>query len=191
MEHVSDDDLLAQIGAGDKKAAAQAGAELVRRHLSFVVHICRKKLGNQAEAEEAAQDVFMSVWKSAGNWQTGNAKVTTWLYRIASNRCIDILRRRKPTANIDAIAEPADEREDLEAAQSIAQRNQHLANALHALSDDQRRAIELVYYGEMKQGEAADKMGVTLAALESLLRRARARLNAELQPLKQHLEMVK
>lgn len=186
VSKVTDDQLLARIGAGDKAA----GAELVRRHLSYVVHICRQKLGNQAEAEEAAQDVFMSVWKNAGKWQSGNAKVTTWLYRIAANRCIDILRRRRPTADIEAIAEPADENENLEAAQTIADRNRLLLLALDILSDDQRRAIELVYYGEMKQTEAAGKMGITLAALESLLRRARTKLSGELMPMKDHLGTI-
>ena len=186
-----DDDLLAAIGGSDRTAAAQAGHELVRRHLSYVVHICRQKLDNQAEAEEAAQDVFMSVWKSAANWQSGKAKVTTWLYRIAANRCIDILRRRKPTQDIDTIAEPEDETANIEAAHLIADRNMRLRSALEVLNADQRQAIELVYYGEIKQGEAAAKMGITLAALESLLRRARSKLNDELTPLKEYLEPVR
>ena len=186
-----DDALLAAIGGNDRTAAAQAGHELVRRHLSYVVHICRQKLDNQAEAEEAAQDVFMSVWKSAANWQSGKAKVTTWLYRIAANRCIDILRRRKPTQDIDTIAEPEDETANIEAAHLIADRNMRLRSALEVLNADQRQAIELVYYGEIKQGEAAAKMGITLAALESLLRRARRKLNDELTPLKEYLEPVR
>lgn len=186
-----DDALLAAIGGNDRTAAAQAGHELVRRHLSYVVHICRQKLDNQAEAEEAAQDVFMSVWKSAANWQSGKAKVTTWLYRIAANRCIDILRRRKPTQDIDTIAEPEDETANIEAAHLIADRNMRLRSALEVLNADQRQAIELVYYGEIKQGEAAAKMGITLAALESLLRRARSKLNDELTPLKEYLEPVR
>jgi RNA polymerase sigma-70 factor (ECF subfamily) len=187
----SDDALLDAISGDNRLAARAAGAELVSRHLSFIVHICRRKLGNQAEAEEAAQDVFLSVWKNAGSWQSGNAKVTTWLYRIAANRCIDILRRRRPTTNIDAIAEPADERENIEAAHMAAERNRQLRAALDALTADQRQAIELVYYGEHKQAEAADRMGITLAALESLLRRARQKLGATLAPVKEHLEPIK
>lgn len=186
MQDLTDDALLDLIGRGDRRA----GSELVSRHLAYVLHVCRRKLGNEAEAEEAAQDVFAAVWKNAGNWQSGNAKVTTWLYRIASNRCIDILRRRKPTSDIDAIAEPADENENIEAAQMVADRNRQLRLALDALSADQRQAIELVYYGETKQGEAAAQMGITLAALESLLRRARAKLNEELTPMKEYLEPV-
>jgi RNA polymerase sigma-70 factor (ECF subfamily) len=134
--------------------------------------------------------VFLSVWKNAGNWQSGNAKVTTWLYRIAANRCIDILRRRKPTTDIEAIAEPADERENIEAAHMEADRNRQLRAALSALTADQKQAIELVYYGETKQADAAAQMGITLAALESLLRRARSKLSDELTPLKDHLEPI-
>ena len=191
LADASDDTLLRIIGGADRKAATGAGAELVNRHLSYMVHICRQKLGNQAEAEEAAQDVFLSVWKNAANWQSGNAKVTTWLYRIATNRCIDILRRRKPTTDIDAIAEPADERENIEAAQMEADRNRQLRAALDALTADQKQAIELVYYGETKQADTATQMGITLAALESLLRRARSKLNEELTPFKDHLELIK
>ncbi|MCH1567999.1 MAG: sigma-70 family RNA polymerase sigma factor [Alphaproteobacteria bacterium] len=191
LADASDDTLLRIIGGADRKAATGAGAELVNRHLSYMVHICRQKLGNQAEAEEAAQDVFLSVWKNAANWQSGNAKVTTWLYRIATNRCIDILRRRKPTTDIDAIAEPADERENIEAAQMEADRNRQLRAALDALTADQKQAIELVYYRETKQADAATQMGITLAALESLLRRARSKLNEELTPFKDHLELIK
>ena len=191
LEQETDDFLLNAIGGRDRAAATQAGTELVRRHLSYIVYVCQQKLGNQAEAEEAAQDVFISVWKNAGTWQSGNAKVTTWLYRIATNRCIDILRRRKPTSDIEAIAEPQDEREDIEAAQMIADRNRQLRAALQTLSDDQKRAIEMVYYGETKQSEAAAQMGITLAALESLLRRARAKLNEQLTPMKEYLQALK
>ena len=191
LAKASDDALLHTIGNADSKTATKAGAELVNRHISYIVHICRQKLGNQAEAEEAAQDVFLSVWKNAKNWQSGNAKVTTWLYRIAANRCIDILRRRKPTTDIDAIADPADERENIEAALMEADRNRQLRAALDALTADQKQAIELVYYGEAKQADAAAQMGITLSALESLLRRARRKLREELNPFKEHLEPIK
>ncbi len=183
---LSDDALLAAIGAGDQKA----GSVLIQRHLAYVLHICRTKLQNEAEAEEAAQDVFASVWKNAAKWQPGGAKVTTWLYRIASNRCIDLLRKRRPTTTIEAIAEPADDNADIEAAHMTADRHRLIRTALDALNKDQKRAIELVYFGEMKQGEAAELMGITLAALESILRRARAQLHEELAGMRDALHMV-
>lgn len=190
MQSLSDDALLHLIGHSDARAKRSAGRVFVRRHLSYIVYICTQKLGNHAEAEEAAQDVFTSVWKNAANWQSGQAKVTTWLYRIAANRCIDILRRRRPTQDIDTIAEPADDNADIEAAHQIGERNQLIRAALMALSDDQQRAVELVYFKETKQRDAAEIMGLTVAALESILRRARARLHQELAGQRDHLEMI-
>lgn len=172
METWSDDALLEAIAASDK----QAGAIFVRRHLSYIVHICERRLQNMAEAEEAAQDVFISVWKNAHQWESGRAKVTTWLYRIANNRAIDILRRRRPTIDIEDAPEIADD-SDIEAAQIQADQNILIRKALVHLSADQQAAIEFVYYKEMKQHEAAQAMGISLAALESLLRRGRKKLH--------------
>lgn len=186
IESFTDDALLAAIGTGDQKA----GGVFIKRHLPYVLHICRRKLQIEAEAEEAAQDVFASVWKNAGQWQPGGAKVTTWLYRIANNRCVDLLRKRRPTSDIDIIAEPADEADSAETEQMIADRHRIIQTALSVLSTDQKRAIELVYLGDMKQVEAAEIMGITLAALESVLRRARARLHEELAGMRDALHMV-
>ena len=182
----SDDALLAAIGAGDQHAASV----FIRRHGAYVLHICRSKLQNEAEAEEAVQDIFASVWRNAGKWQPGGAKVTTWLYRIAGNRCIDILRRRRPTMDIEEIAEPVDENADIEARQMAVDRHRLISMALDCLTQDQKRAIELVYFSEMKQNEAAEMMGIKLAALESVLRRARAKLHEELAGMRDALHMV-
>ena len=182
----SDDALLAAIGAGDQHAASV----FIRRHGAYVLHICRSKLQNEAEAEEAVQDIFASVWRNAGKWQPGGAKVTTWLYRIAGNRCIDILRRRRPTMDIEEIAEPVDENADIEARQMAADRHRLISMALDCLTQDQKRAIELVYFSEMKQNEAAEMMGIKLAALESVLRRARGKLHEELAGMRDALHMV-
>ena len=71
-----------------------------------------------------------------------------------------------------------------------ADRHRLISNALESLSQDQKRAIELVYFGEMKQNEAAEMMGIKLAALESVLRRARAKLHEELAGMRDALHMV-
>jgi len=181
----TDEQLLAAIGRGE----ADAGAEIMRRHLGYVLHICHRKLNNAAEAEEAAQDVFASVWKNAGNWQSGKAKVTTWLFRVASNRCIDILRRRRPSTPIEDIREPEDPSASAEEILVLQQRDQTIRAALNTLTPDQKRAIELVYYQDLKQSDAAKTMGMTLAALESILRRARARLHQDLATQRDPIEM--
>jgi len=186
MSLLDDDALMVEIGNGSQFA----GHVFIERHLSYVLHVCRKKLGREAEAEEAAQDVFASVWKNAGHWQAGEAKVTTWLYRVASNRCIDILRRRKPDIALDDAGDPADDTVDIELAQQTTDQNRLIRQALGRLSQDQQRAIELVYYREMAQREAAEMMNISLPALESVLRRARQKLHNELAGYRVQLQMV-
>jgi hypothetical protein len=85
-----DEELVRRVGAGDKRAAA----ELVRRHLSRMVGLARRMLGDHAEAEDVAQEVFLRVWKHASAWQPGQAKFETWMHRVAMNLCLDRLRRR-------------------------------------------------------------------------------------------------
>ena len=186
LDGLDDDALMYEIGNGN----TLAGSAFIARHLSYVLKICRAKLGNEAEAEEAAQDVFASVWKNAGQWQAGQAKVTTWLFRVTSNRCIDILRRRKPTTGLDDAGEIVDEAIDIERHQQAVEQNRLIRTALGQLSNDQRHAIELVYYREMRQSEAAEMMGIKLAALESLLRRGRQKLHNELAGLRSQLDMI-
>lgn len=186
LDGLDDDALMYEIGNGN----TLAGSAFIARHLSYVLKICRAKLGNEAEAEEAAQDVFASVWKNAGQWQAGQAKVTTWLFRVTSNRCIDILRCRKPTTGLDDAGEIVDEAIDIERHQQAVEQNRLIRTALGQLSNDQRHAIELVYYREMRQSEAAEMMGIKLAALESLLRRGRQKLHNELAGLRSQLDMI-
>ena len=121
-----DDRLMAEIGRGNQQAAQI----LIDRHLSYVLKICTSKLGSGQDGEDAAQDVFASVWKNAAHWQSGRAKVTTWLYRIAVNRCIDILRKKRPQSGLDEIAEPEDDAESAEALMQAADRNRIIRSAL-------------------------------------------------------------
>ncbi len=186
MSLLDDDALMAEIGSGNQFA----GHVFIERHIGYVLNLCRRKLGREAEAEEAAQDVFASVWKNARHWQAGQAKVTTWLYRVADNRCIDILRRRKPDVALDEAGDPADDKIDIERAQQAADQNRLIRKALSQLSQDQQQAIELVYYREMAQREAAEMMNISLPALESVLRRARQKLHIELAGYRVQLEMV-
>lgn len=178
--------LMLAIASGDRRAAEQ----FVRRHGAYVLKICMQRLKNQTLAEEATQEVFLSVWRHAASWQPGTAKVTTWLYRIAANRCIDMLRRHRPTEDLDAVAEPADEADTAEQVLHLADRNRHLQAALATLNARQREAIDLVYFQEINQRQAAEMMGLKLAALESILRRARQRLHTELARLESQLRAV-
>lgn len=182
----SDTQLLSQIAKGDRLAARS----FIDRHINFVVNVCKQRLQNHAKAEEAAQEVFLTIWRNAGQWEERQAKVTSWLYRIAYNKSIDILRREKPSVDIDQIDDPVDPSDDAERLFQVSEDQQALQIAVKRLTPDQRRAIELVYFAELKQAEAARQMEMTLAALESVLRRARQALHAELSHTRNHLTLI-
>lgn len=169
-----DDALMRRIAAGDERAYAM----LVQKHLGRTIRTAMRILGNQADAEDAAQDAFIRVWKHAENWEpeaNSGAKFTTWFYRVVTNLCIDYTRKKRGIA-LDNIAEQEAEDESglekLERADTF----QTLKKHMDALPERQRTALTLCFYEEMSNKEAADIMGISIKALESLLVRARRSL---------------
>lgn len=173
-----DEDLIRRVARGDP-AAVQA---LVARKLPRLLALSRRMLGDPAEAEDVAQEAFLRAWKQAPKWTPGAAKFDTWLHRVTLNLCYDRLRRNRETP----MAEPPDRPDPgpapdrgIEAAELGAQVDQ----ALQTLPDRQREAIVLCHYQELSNIEAAELMGVSVEALESLLSRGRRALRAALADL--------
>jgi len=175
-EKAGDDALLAQAGAGDQRAFRT----LVARHLSRVLSLARRMTGNVAEAEDVAQEAFLRAWQKAAVWHAGEARFSTWLYRVVVNLCLD-RRRRKPTTPLEAAGDPLDPAPSIELRLVEDQRTRIVAVALAALPDRQRAALVLSYYEELSNAAAAEILGVSVSALESLLVRARKALRAELE----------
>jgi RNA polymerase sigma-70 factor (ECF subfamily) len=171
-----DDALLVASGAGDERAFRA----LVSRHLTRVLSLARRMTGNVAEAEDVAQEAFLRAWQKAPGWRTGEARFSTWLYRVVVNLCLD-RRRRKPMAPLEAAGDPLDPAPSAEATLVENQRTRIVATALAALPDRQRAALVLSYYEGVSNVEAAEALGVSVSALESLLVRARKALRAELE----------
>jgi len=175
-EQPTDESLMVCMANGDEFAAKV----FVTRHMSYVLRICQQKLGDRSLAEEAAQDVFIAVWKFADRWEAHQAKVTTWLYRIAINKSIDILRRTKNTVDIDDYHNLASDEPHADKELLYADDKRLLASAIDSLSPQQQKAISLIYFEGVKQSHAAEEMALSLAAFESILRRARQALHTEL-----------
>ena len=98
-----DEQLLNRLAENDEAAFRL----LVERHIDRAFGTALRIVGNRADAEDVVQDTMLKVWTHRGQWQHGRAKFSTWLYRVVTNRCID-LHRQPRTDNVDAVPEPAD-----------------------------------------------------------------------------------
>ncbi|WP_408526646.1 RNA polymerase sigma factor [Paraburkholderia fungorum] len=174
-ERDPDAELLARIGQQDPAAVRS----LVARKLPRLLALATRMLGDRAEAEDVAQEVFVRIWKQASRWKEGGARFDTWVHRVALNLCYDRLRGRRedPHAGLPDEADPA---APPDAALEARGENQRVRAALAALPARQREALILNYYQEMSNIDAAALMGITVDALESLLARARRNLRAQL-----------
>lgn len=175
-ERDPDAELVARIGAGDN-AAVRA---LVARKLPRLVALGTRLLGDRAEAEDIAQEVFVRIWKQAPSWHEGQARFDTWMHRVALNLCYTRLRswHEEPMGEVpeeaDMEAEPASRLE-------ARARGDQVRQALAALPVRQREALVLSYYQELPNLEAAAVMDISVEALESLLTRARRNLRARME----------
>ena len=171
-----DEELLIRL-AGNDEAAFRL---LVERHIDRAFAIALRIVGSRADAEDVVQDSLLKVWTHRGSWQHGRAKFSTWLYRVITNRCID-LRRQPRSDDIDAVPEPADTQPD---AASAIQRNETTAlleKAMRLLPEQQRVAVIFSYHEDMSNAEIAEVMNTTVAAVESLLKRGRQQLKTALR----------
>jgi RNA polymerase sigma-70 factor, ECF subfamily len=174
--HDEDQPLLDRLAASDEAAFR----ELVQRHIDRAFGLAVRILGGKADAEDVVQDTFLKVWTHRGEWQHGRAKFSTWLYRVVTNRCID-LRRRPRTDDVDAIPEPMDSRPDAVSTMHRHQVSTILDEAIKRLPEQQRIALILSYHEDMSNADIAEVMETTVSAVESLLKRGRQQLRAILR----------
>lgn len=175
---VDDAALLARYARGDAAAARALTARLVPR-----VHAqAFRMLGDSAEAEDVAQDAMMRLWRIAPDWRTGEAKVTTWLYRVVANLCTDQLRKRpRGAVTLDAVSEPPDPAPSVEAQMQTDARSQALRLALATLPERQRLAVMMRHFDGASNPEIAAQLDISTEAVESLTARGKRALVAALK----------
>lgn len=169
MTEPSDEALLRRIAEGEERAARLMAV----RYLPRIVALGERMLGSRAEAEDVAQEAFMRIWKMAAEWQPGKARFSTWVHKVAANLCIDRLRKKKPLPLEGEALNVADPAPNAEAQTAGTQQSARLSAALQKLPERQRLAIVLVHYQELGNAEAANILGTSVEAVESLLARAR------------------
>ena len=173
---VSDEALLVLYANGD----AGGARVLTVRHVPRILGYAARLLGDRAEAEDVAQEAMLRLWRVAPDWRQGEAKVTTWLYRVTTNLCTDRLRmrQRRKTSALDD--EPGIE-DSAPAAETVlieVDRMVALDAALAALPDRQREAVVLRHIEGLTNPEIAAVMDIGVEAVESLIARGKRALSA-------------
>lgn len=164
------------VARGDREAVAA----LTKRCLPMVYGLAQRLLRDPGEAEDAAQEVFVKVWRKISSYDPDRAKLETWIGRITINTCHDRRRkRREPLAGDDA-PDVADTVPDAEQTLGAHQAASQVRAAVAKLPERQRIALELSHFQDLSQADAAQIMDVSEEALESLLARARRTLKTAL-----------
>jgi RNA polymerase sigma-70 factor, ECF subfamily len=163
---------------GDLVSRAQSGQldafeELVRRHRLATYRVALRMLGDESDAEDATQDAFVQAWRNLGGFRA-DAAFSTWMYRIVSNRCLNMLRARRrteplpddresPASRPDRIAEARWQVEDLKL-------------AILRLTPEQRAPLVLRELQGCSYEEIAQALDLSISAVKSRLHRARLEL---------------
>ena len=169
----TDDALLILFANGDTDAAK----ELTRRLAPRAYGVAMRMLGNAAEAEDVTQEAMLRLWRMAPDWQQGSARVSTWLYRVVTNLCLDIKRKgRGGMAALEEVPEPADPGRGAEQRMQDSARSNALQHALMQLPDRQRQAVVLRHLEELSNPEIAGIMQISTEAVESLSARGKRAL---------------
>lgn len=174
----TDGELLVRAGGGDRAAFEQ----LYRRYVRAVLGLALRRLGDRTRAEDATQEAFAAIWRSARTYDPARGSGAPWLYAVARNAITDGLRRAP-----EPVAEPPDrpgrEPDPAEHAESewAAWR---VHRALAELPARERPVIELAYWGGLSQSEIAERLSLPLGTVKTRTRSALARLADALEELR-------
>jgi RNA polymerase sigma-70 factor (ECF subfamily) len=170
-EHpVTDGELIARVGEGDPNAFEL----LYRRYARPVFALALRRLGDRGRAEDAVQETFASVWRSAGSYRQERGPGAPWLYAVARNAIVDRRRARgEPPA--EGPDEPSTEAGPLDRAEA-SWTAWRVHRALAELPEQERQLIELAYWSGLSQSEIAEFLNVPLGTVKTRTRSALARL---------------
>ena len=164
LAHLSDEALVALAARGEESALA----ELYDRFGRVAYGVALRVVRDTELAEDAVQEAFLTVWRSAGRFVPERAKASTWILTLVHRRAVDLVRREErrraeplPDEAASALSESAESSVWLNLERERVQR------ALRALPDQQREALELAYYGGFTQSELADRLGQPLGTVKS------------------------
>ncbi|MBA2642434.1 MAG: sigma-70 family RNA polymerase sigma factor [Actinobacteria bacterium] len=174
--HLSDEALVALVARGDEPALAELYDRVGRIAYGLAFRILR----DDRLAEDAVQEAFLGVWRTAAAFRAERAKASTWILTLVHRRAVDLVRReeRRRTEPLpdDVPTRPQDATDAADEAAWLRFERERVQAALKQLPDVQREAIELAYYGGYSQSELAERLGLPLGTVKSRMFAGLARL---------------
>lgn len=171
----------ALLGAIARDADRSAFALLFERFAGRIKAFLIKSGAPGDQAEEVAQDVMVTIWRKAASFDPAKASAATWIFTIARNRRIDVIRRmRRPQPDPEDPSLSPPPQLDAAAEISVAERNARVRRALSSLTEDQRAVVHLAFFAGLSHGEISERVGTPLGTVKSRLRLAFGRLRSEL-----------
>ena len=163
LAHLSDEALVLLAARSEQHALA----ELYDRYGRTAYGLALRILRDEALAEDAVQEAFLAVWRTAARFVPERAKASTWILTLVHRRAVDIVRREqiRRTDTLDETTEPSGGGVDEEAWLRL--QRERVQHALRQLPDQQREALELAYYGGFTQSELAERLGQPLGTIKS------------------------
>ena len=174
----TDGELLQSVAAGDRSAFET----LYRRYARAMLGLALRRLGDRSRAEEAVQETFAAIWRSAGSYRPERGAGAPWLYAVARHAIVDRFRARaEPPAEVpESASEEPGPAERAEAAFEA----WHVHRALEELPETERTVLELAYWGGMSQSEVSDYLNVPLGTVKTRTRSGLRRLADLLEELR-------
>jgi RNA polymerase sigma-70 factor, ECF subfamily len=173
--HLSDEALVALVARDDEDALAELYDRVGRTAYGLALRVLR----DERHAEDAVQEAFLQVWRSAAAFRPERAKASTWILTLVHRRAVDLVRReqrRQAEPLTDDAAGVAVEAEQTDEAAWLRFERERVQTALKRLPDLQRETLELAYYGGFSQSELAERLGVPLGTIKSRMFAGLARL---------------
>jgi RNA polymerase sigma-70 factor (ECF subfamily) len=171
----TDEELLARVARGDREAFG----DLYHRYARAVLGLALRRLGDRGRAEDAVQEAFASIWRSARSYRRERGPVAPWLYTVARNAIAD-----RGRARIEPPAEPGDSPSDSPGPADQAEQSWvawRVHRALEELPESERSVLELAYWSGLSQSEISDFLGIPLGTVKTRTRSGLRRLADELE----------
>lgn len=166
----ADETLLVSIGASKDRAAFK---ELFRRFAGRIKAFLIKGGAAPDQAEEVVQDVMVTIWRKSGSFDPQKASAATWIFTIARNRRIDVIRReRRPEPDPQDPLYKPDAPDTPQQALARGDRDKQVREAMASLSEEQREIIRLSFFAGLAHGEIAEQLGIPLGTVKSRTRLA-------------------